>query len=54
MDKAQPGESRPQCRTCRGEKVITVKTHRGGAVVGEAKAECPACRGTGRAGYIKK
>lgn len=52
----QPGEkSRPVCRTCEGKKVINVQAHKGGKPDGDAKpVACPACRGTGAAGYLTK
>lgn len=53
MSAAQPNQTRPPCRTCRGAGSITVKAHTKDGVK-ETAAPCPACRGTKVAGYVTK
>ena len=41
------------CRTCKGNCTIKIKAHtRGGTT--EKTVTCPACKGSGKAGYLTK
>lgn len=48
------GNSCVLCRTCGGKKVIKIQAHTSGKAVEAKQATCPACRGSGKAGYVTK
>lgn len=50
----QPGEKSAPCRTCAGKKTINVQAHNKGGVTETKAVTCPACRGSGNAGYVTK